>query len=270
MKENHVAVVQELLESHHRYDDDLSDKAIHKLTYLVQKRAEENGLDLAIPHFWYRYGVLTYQPPSVFNTKSPQTTPGINETKLENIVDTVLDQYYSTSLEDLTDFTYDDAPYDVFHSWRDLDKKIRTLHEEHPDFYSDSPTRHDILTDIETVFDTFPVREFPELEADLLIWYHSMVGETEAGIPDVDRLYDINTTFWGLFSLRVAQLHRHNMTENDVLLALGLSSLDEATQSRRAELRRLERQSLNNQFNDGNSTVSETTDEMIEPILNSP
>lgn len=268
MSRGQLRLIRELLEENHIYED-LPDKAIHKLSYLVYKRSQDRGVELSIPYFWYRYGVLTQQ--STSNT-SELPSPGLdgNEKEtLNKVAGTVLEKYYNSSLKDITDLTYDDAPYEVFRHWRELDKQISKLQDNYNPFFDNTPIREEIEDKIERVYDSFPVSEFPQHEADLSTWYFSMIRELDMGMQDVDRLHQLNTVFWGIFTLNVAKKDRHNMTEEEVLETLGVSSFQAEIKKRRGQLRKLERNGLDDRFDKNNNEFTATTDAVIEPIFES-
>lgn len=268
MRNGQLSLIRKLLEENHIYEG-LPDKAIHKLSYMVYKHSQDRGLELSIPYFWYRYGVLTQQPTS----SAPELpSPGLNsdeEETLNNVAQTVLEKYYSSSLKEITDLTYKDAPYEVFRHWRELDKQISRLQDNYNPFFDNTPIREEIEDKIEQVYDSFPVSEFPQHETDISTWYFSMIRELDMGMQNVDRLHDVNTVFWGVFTLSVAKKHRYNMTEDEVLQALGITSFEAELEERRSVLRRLERGGLDDRFDESNDELTAATDAVIEPILES-
>jgi len=55
---------------------------------------------------------------------------------------------------------YDDAPYQVQRVFRELDKKIRTLHTEYHDFFEVDPSRESVLSSVHETFDHFQTTDF--------------------------------------------------------------------------------------------------------------
>ena len=268
MSTDQLRLIQQLLEEKHIYEE-LPNKAIHKLSYLVYKRATDRGFDVSIPYFWYRYGVLTQQPPQ--ETAHP-STPDLDSSVVEglnDVVDIVLDLYYDTNLQEITDLTYKDAPYDVFRHWRELDKQISRLERNYNPFFDNTPIREEIEEKLERVYDSFPLDEFPQHETDLSTWYCSMTRELDMGMENIQRLHKVNMGFWGLFALSVAEKHHYDMSREDVFRALGISSFEGEIQNRRGELRKLEREALEDRFDDGGEELTVSTDAIISPVLNS-
>lgn len=261
----------------HKYDS-LPSKALNKLPYLVYKEATKRELDVTIPHFWYMFGVVTADPTSSSSPEDRSETPNGPQTTsieadagpLREVVQDVLNQYYETSLEEITDLTYRDAPYDVQQVWRELDKKVRTRHDDYNDFYEVNPSRGDIRASVNQVYDVFPVKQFPNLESDLLDWYSTMTRELNAPQPDIDRLMTANLMFWRIFSLSVAEAHRHDMTREEVMQALGILSFESERQGSRAELRGVEEEALEEKFDGGLSPESpdaEAADAIVDSVL---
>jgi hypothetical protein len=268
MKNGQLSLIKKLLEANHIYEE-LPDKALHKLSYLVYKESQERGIDLSIPYFWYRYGVLTQQAtPSTSTTPSPELDSD-EEEALNNITETILEKYYDSSLKELTDLTYKDAPYEVFRHWRELDKQISRLDDHYNPFFDNTPIREELEDKIEKVYDSFPVTEFPQHEADISTWYFAMVRELDMGMQNIQRLHKVNTVFWGIFTLSVAEKHHYNMTEEEVLQALGIRSIESELETRRSKLRKLERKGLDDRFDESDDELTVATDAMIEPILES-
>lgn len=268
MSTDQLRLIKQLLEENHIYEE-LPNKAIHKLSYLVYKRANDRGFEVSIPYFWYRYGVLTQQAPH--DTVEP-SSPGLDTSAIEglnDVTETVLDIYYDTSLKNITDLTYKDAPYEVFRHWRNLDKQISRLQRNYNPFFDNTPIREEIEEKLESVFDTFPLEEYPQHETDLSNWYFSMTRELDMGLENVQRLHDVNIEFWGAFTLTVAKNHHPNMTEDEVLRELGITSFDHELKNRRSRLRRLERAALNDRFDEGGKELTEATDAIVAPILGS-
>lgn len=262
-----VRLIQQALKDAHIYDNELPDKAVHKLTYLVQKYANEQGIEVSVPYFWYRYGVLTQEPTLSPSPSVPSIEQDRLDSKIQPFIESALDKYYDTSLEEITDISYEDAPYDVFNEWRKLDKQLATLHPEKPDFFDDPPSREAVEESIERVFDSFPVEEYPEHESDLLNWYFALTTELDMGMSDKERMFEINTLFWGIFTLSVARNHHHNMTEDDLMVSLGISSFEQEIEERRSEMRELEREGLTDRYEDRDDELDETTDAIVSPLL---
>ncbi len=251
----------------HQYKS-LPDKAIHKLSYLVYIKSLDRGATIEIPYFWYRYGVVTQQSASETSPQSPNLN---SEDKkiISNVCDTVLSAYYNSSLKTITDQTYEDAPYEIFPEWRELDKQLSKVQKKYNPFFDNTPIREEIEDKINRVHEAFPNDSFPEYESDLAMWYFTMIRELDMGLENVDRLQKVNTTFWGIFTLGAAQQQHPNMTEQEVLGSLGLQSFKSERNRRRKKLSRLERESLNNRFEEGSGGLNQVTDSMIEPILES-
>lgn len=266
MGDEQLSLIRKSLEENHTYEE-LPDKAIHKLSYLVYKQSEERGLELPIPYFWYRYGVLTQQ--STSSTPEPPSLSLDSKEKetLNKVSETVLEKYYSSSLEEITDLTYEDAPYPVFPQWRELDKQISRLKDNYNPFFDNTPIREEVEDKVERVYDAFPIANFPQHETDISTWYFSMTRELDMGMQNVQRLYEVNTVFWGIFTLSVAKEHCHNMTEQEVLQALGISSFQTELENRRSELRRLEHEGIEDRFDENDEELIAATDAVIEPIL---
>jgi hypothetical protein len=96
-----------------------------------------------------------------------------------------------------------------------------------------------------------------------------MTRELDMGMENIQRLNKINTAFWGIFTLSVAKKHRHNMTEKEVLQALGISSFEPELQDRKNLLHALESDGREDRFDSKCGGLTATTDAVMEPILES-
>lgn len=240
--------VLRLIHEEHRYDN-LPSKALNKLPYLVQKEALARDIDVTIPYFWYMFGVVAENTTTESPAASTQQAPSpVDDDLLRPVVKDILNQYYRTSLEDVTDKTYEDAPYEVQPAWRTLDKKIRTLHEDYNDFYEVDPSRDEIIDSIDQVYILFPVEEFPQHESALLDWYSILSRELYAPTLDVNRIMVANLAFWRSVSLSIAETHYHALRLNDIKRNLDISSFDSERQDSWNTLRQIERDALDEQF----------------------
>lgn len=240
-----------LLQDEHKYEDGtLPRKAVHKLLYLVDEGAKRAGIEVSIPYFWYQFGVVTPAEGAELPNETDNHPDERLESDLRPIVRGVLREYYETSLEAVTDATYDDAPYEVQRAWRTLDKKLCTGHPEKTDFFEVEPSRDEIQESIYAVYDAFPTARFPELESDLTNWYSMMTRELNRPKYSFQQLMTINGLFWHIFALHLAEEHRHGVAKDEVRGLLEIDSFEAARNEARAALRQLESEILAAKFAD--------------------
>lgn len=271
MKERDLRTVIKLINEERTYETNLVKKSRYKLLYTIQKMADQRNIDIMIPYFWYQFGTVSPLPTVGPEPEIPDQTESLKE-ELRPLVREALEQYYDDKLEGITDIMYRDAPYDVQREFRELDKKVRTLHDDYNDFYEVEPSRDSIIDSVYSVHDTFPTVKFREQEQDLSKWYTMFTREVDKTDFDPDKLMQINLAFWRTFALRVAENHRHEMTKQEVKRELGISSFEEARESTRKNLRRIESRTLAEKFEGENipepgSIESKAADAMVEPIL---
>lgn len=268
MTDDSTLLIRELLEENHRYENNLPDKAVHKLTYLIWKRSKDRGVDVNVPFFWYRYGVMTRQPS--YSSPGEPPTPGLDDPSkeaLDDLTESALNDYYSGDLDEITDITYQDAPFDVYKHWRELDQHLYELEENYNPFFDNSALREDLETKIESVFDSFPIDEYPDHEEDLYDWYFYLTTELDNGLKSPTRISDINQAFWGIFSLSVAQDYHYNMSLEEVRQTLEIDSFEHEQAARRQEFNALKRESLYDREDSASERLNATTDAIVEPIL---
>lgn len=256
MNGGQVAIAHRLLHEEHKYEGGLPRKAVHKLLYLLNTEARREGLEIDLPYFWFQYGIVTPVEANTVQEQSSPQEPGYEgqwtelETELRPLARRVLRHYYSTSLEEVTDETYEDAPHDVQRAWRVLDKKLRTLHPEYSDFFEVEPSRDSIEESIFDVYDTFPTAQFPDFESDLTKWYSMMTRELNRPEIEPIPLMEVNVLFWRIFSLRLAEDHRHGLSKHEVRDILGIDSFEAARESCRSDLERIQSAALRKKFDD--------------------
>ena len=271
MKERDLRTVIHLIHQERTYETKLVDKSLYKLLYTVQKSADEKDVSITIPYFWYQFGTVSPLPTVGPELDLPNQSESLKE-ELRPLVREALELYYDDKLEGITDIMYQDAPYDVQREFRELDKKVRTLHEDYNDFYEVEPSRDSIIDSVYAVHDTFPTVKFREQEQDLSKWYTMFTREVDKTSFDPDKLMQINLTFWRTFALRVAENHRYEMTKQEVKEEIGITSFEAARESTRKKLRRIESQTLSEKFGSKDrpqpgSIESKAADAMMEPIL---
>lgn len=235
------------IRSKHKYDDPLPEKAVHKLLFFADKEARKRDIPLSVPYFWYRYGTLSPLPsPATEPTNKPRG--GITDDDLDLLASTVLDQYYGTSLEELTDLMYEFTPYQVQQDWRVLDKKLRTHHSEYHNFYEVNPSRESIRESSKAVYENFPVEQHPRYEGDLTRWYSAITRELYNDEMSVERMMEVNTAFWGTFSITLARNHRHEIDLEGVKRVLSVDSLEAAHKQRRQLIRKYDSEGVTDKF----------------------
>lgn len=264
-----LSTAVDLIKQEHKYEKFPPDKAVHKFLYFIDKKGNNSGLDVSIPYFWYQFGTLS----PVEQSRPP---PGDQRNRLEDelrpIVTEVLDEYYATSLEELTDRMYEDAPYEVQRDWRVLDKKIRTLHPDYIDFYEVEPSRNSIKESIYDVYDSFPSVRYLK-DSDVTKWYSLMTRELYQDELDVDRLMVVNLTFWRIIALWLAEHHRHHLSKRNVKAILSIESFDKSREKGRSRLWEIEGEALDEKF--GGADMQDTprakaADAVVRSMLNSP
>ena len=165
---------------------------------------------------------------------------------------------------------YDDAPYQVQRDFRELDKKIRTLHTEYHDFFEVDPSRESVLRSVHDTFESFPNDRFPEYDRPLIKWYNAVTRELHSHSPDPSRLMTVNVTFWRIFALELAQRHAQGMSPEEVRGNLGITSFEDARSSAIQKLDEFEEEDLDAKFS-GLATELESersaADELVAPIL---
>lgn len=274
MKQRDLQTALRVINEEGIYERTLPEKSLYKLLYAVEKRARAHDVNITIPYYWYLWG--TVSPISVSDGSHVTATPnkvdeGLKE-ELQPVVTDVLDYYYEKGLEGLTDYMYQDAPYDVQRAFRELDKKIRTHHDDYTDFYEVEPNQKSIHGSVYEVFDTFPTVKFPEHELDVTKWYALFTSEVNEAEFDPDRLMQINLLFWRTVSLSLAEEHHHGMSQAEVRDALGISSFEAERAATRESLTELEDAILDDRYEEEGSpefTAMENNvlDALAEPVL---
>mgnify|MGYP000336128519 CR=1 FL=1 len=274
MSDSTLPEVLRILHQEHKYEQ-IPPKAINKLLYLIDKKSSSYNTDLSIPYFWYMFGTVVRTD---FGEFSGSITVGDNHAHSESdsgvraIVADVLEHYYDSCLEEITDETYRDAPYSVQQNWRVLDKMLRTLHRDYNSFYEVEPSQGEIRSRVDTVYDSFPISSFPEHEDDILDWYCIMMRELNAPTRDVDRLMDANLAFWRVFSLSVAEQHRKGLSKDDVRSILGIKEFEDARDESRGVLESVENNALEDRFSDEDEAtlLANAADSVAMSVVTNP
>jgi DNA-binding protein Fis len=272
MKQRGLRAALNLINEERTYGRTLPDKSIHKLLYAVEKRARGEDISLTIPYYWYLWGTVSPLPSGTQPQPSKTEPTSDLEDSLRPIVSEVLEYYYENGLEGLTDYMYEDAPYDVQRSFRSLDKKVRTHHDDYHDFYDVEPSRESIEESVYNVFESFPSVKFPNHERDVTKWYALFTSELNEPKFDTDRLMQINLIFWRIVSLSLAERHYHGMDEDDVCEDLGITNFDHAREETRDSLTELEDEILDQKYDsekghDTSDVEEKVLDALAEPVL---
>lgn len=248
--------------------DPLPNKSLHKLLYRIDVKAVEADIDITIPYYWYLFGTVSPASPTTVPT-SPTKKTGLAR-ELRPIVAEVLSEYYDHGLEWLTDQMYTDAPYEVQRAFRQLDKKVRTLHPEYNDFYEVTPSRDSILASVHSTYDELPVEQYSECKRAQVKWYNVVTRELYSHSPTPDRLMRADVFFWRVFALELAQQYTQAMSLEEVRGDLGISSFSAAQEHSVSRLLEMEQADLNQQFSETAGdplSIRKAGDALTEPLL---
>lgn len=232
-------------------------KTFHKTTYFIEKKIEEQGESFDLPYFWYKFGTMTVTENSpvtiqysgdtseVLCAKRPEDI-SLTESQ-EQVVRTatqqVLEEYDEVGTEGLTDRMYENAPFDVQRTYRELDNFVQwKLYQKDED--ETSYDRDGIHRLVNEFIDAFPEEKFPEYENDLFLWYDLLSNRLNDSSTSLGDIEDLIEMFWSIFSLELATSIDTGVSTKTVREELGIGDLGRRQQYFRNELRRQERKHL--------------------------
>ena len=204
----------------------------NKIMSLTNKiTCDEKGIDIKLPHYWYRYGDQVHQhgmPNALtWNHESPwKTTVQWNDVKpmsydseeyrfINKLVDELINKYLGKTKELIQDvYTY--APFDF---QRDMLNLRSTISGWKNALNWDSETYKHISREVilSSPFN-FPEFDFPELKEQYKIYKELISIILEKENWDVLLFKDIANTFWFLFCyyLRLKRVARQNIPNETV------------------------------------------------------
>jgi len=203
----------------------------NKLMFLCHQNLADKGINIGLPHYWYRYGdqVHKYSMPNnlVWNHENPTETTvewkyeeplllhGRPYDLINKVVSKLTDKYINDEYQIIKD-VYNYAPFE-------FQKKFLNLREI---FYGRKAAfnwdekAYNVLSKsvfLET-FSTFPQKDFPTLERSYNIMNKFIETATEKEDWSFDLLQKICTQFWFLFCyhLRLNKKAHENIPKETV------------------------------------------------------
>ena len=164
----------------------ISQTKFYKLLYLLSDNLKKDGIDIGLPHYWYRYGpIVPYfiLPEDVLirdqknwgtavimgHRRRFELSQSLKEV-IDNEVKALWDQYHELKTKKIVLDVYKKAPYEFQRKFKDfiihIDIKIR-LRQSVPSY--PLKEREDIRR-LEDAIDSFEELEFPQIYDDLLQW----------------------------------------------------------------------------------------------------
>lgn len=249
-----------LLDIHQEeYPDSIPPKALHKILYFAKKELDREHVDVDIPMYWYMYGALVKTGDSTISTvqtdQGKRIQCGIEPNKIEapettlqksrRALSTSLEKYYDQGLEPLTDDMYNDAPYEVQRTYRELDKQLTVAADpEQSTLYgpkNEEPVRNSVFQLVKD----FPVHEFPEYESDLYTWYRLVMAEIDSLDFNPEVAFNLTKKFWRLFGLELACRENTGLNRDEIAEERDVSSIEDANADIRADFTRLNDRHVN-------------------------
>ncbi|MFC7226791.1 hypothetical protein N0B31_05195 [Salinirubellus salinus] len=261
------------------YDSEVSlpKKALHKLLYFAKDELESERITVDIPTFWYMYGTMAATTGTDLHTGGELDDaevhcditvddidrPDGTVRRARRAVRRTLERYYDLGLEGLTDRMYDDAPYAVQRHYRSIDKQLETADSEQMTLSFD----RNVGATRETVFEiveSFPTESFPTYEDDLHIWYRLMSTELDSSRYEPAQAKKYSKVFWRLFCLELAVRENDGLTRERIEQELNLTSIEDAKEQLRSQLRDWEREKAKANARD-DQTTRRAADALVLP-----
>ncbi|MHA1410739.1 MAG: hypothetical protein ACTSQY_10620 [Candidatus Odinarchaeia archaeon] len=199
----------------------------NKVISLCYRELKEDGIDIALPHYWYRYGDQVLKQGMPYNIKWNHESPVKTEVKwsdeeyplvsdrtyekIESIV-TKLTEKYANNIQGAIREVYAYAPFDfqraflelreIFYGWKyafDWDQEIYERMS---------------INDIIKTFKKFPVQDFPALKKNYQIVYKLIELSVGSEAWSFKLIQELCTQFWFLFCYHLRLKAHENIPKN--------------------------------------------------------
>lgn len=232
------------------YSGSIPPKTLNKILYFAAEELDDENVTADIPYFWYMYGTEVKTANTGVHTISTGDGQRIRcDTGIEDIqashatirkarkaVSRSLDKYYSKDLEGITDEMYDEAPYDVQRTYRELDTQIGVAADSGQATLFGDNNRKQIRRNLLQFVQDFPTDDFPAYEDDLMIWYRVMRAELNDEDFDADEVDRLATKFWRLFCLELACCENNGVSSEEIEVERNIADIESEKQEMRASL----------------------------------
>lgn len=262
------------------YSGSIPPKALNKILYFAAEELDDENVTADIPYFWYMYGTEVKTANTGVHTISTgdgqriRCDTGIEEIqashatirKARKAVSRSLDKYYSKDLEGITDEMYDEAPYDVQRTYRELDTQIGVAADSGQATLFGDNNRKQIRRNLLQFVQDFPTDDFPAYEDDLMIWYRVMRAELNDKDFDADEVDRLATKFWRLFCLELACCENNGVSSEEIEAERNIADIVSEKQEMRASLLDQERANARENARD-TGTALRAAEAFVVPFL---
>lgn len=187
----------------------------NKLMSLLHRNMKEAGVDLRLPHFWYRYGdevVRSLLPSEIEwnHEDAPRTyvkwkkDPPVSVVDtdflamLRNHVDDLTDNYAGPGgLEEAVRAVYENAPFEFQRRYKDCRDGLHWIMRSRIEWKEVGDSL--LMPRIKSACESFPVNEFPQVAESLPIFKATMDHTLSRSSPDLHLASELVEEFWFWF-----------------------------------------------------------------------
>lgn len=218
-----------------KYENPLTAKEFHKLSYFLKKSCEAEGVSTDIPFFWYKYGAVAKTSNSDLQIRNvgekTQVLPPSTDEELQfddDLESTVrkaareaLLKQYSKKTIGLTDEMYGDAPYEFQRHYRKLDKQLTTARVDRRDILKSEYDSDAIRATVMDFTRSFPFDNFSEFKQDVLRWYRAIRSELNEPHFDAQNAHEVSDILWTTLSVEIARKESDELSFREIAEELG-------------------------------------------------
>lgn len=205
-----AAVYLAIDECETRFDTLPSGVYFNKILSVLHRRLTDVGVDIGLPHCWYRYGdeVVRYCLPSqvvwsheaedrttvVWEGESPRVLDTQEGARLETEIGQIMDEYPPDSLDALVDRVYSYAPFEFQRSFRYFKERLDLA--QFSDIEPRQVAEGILLPNLEKASEDFRSQEFGDLKVKKRACFEVLEQLLTTGSPNLDLALEVAESFW--------------------------------------------------------------------------
>lgn len=193
----------------------------NKFMYLLDNELKTSDIDIKLPYYWYRYGVVVDDSERFFALKEssidPESIPKGIKNKIDKAINSLMKKSRFKSTNDINKEIYKKAPFPIQEDFRKLLKTMKPWREENQtslNCFFEIPS-NDVMVLIKKSLIDYPENHFNEIYPLFLEWNNYLCGLLNNNYPKKDTALFVDT-FWFTFAKKLRLVTEQNIDKKTI------------------------------------------------------
>ncbi|BDZ68911.1 hypothetical protein [Methanobacterium ferruginis] len=193
----------------------------NKFMYLLDNELKASDIDIKLPYYWYRYGVVVNDSEHFFALREssidPESIPHGIKNKINKAITKLMKESRFKSTNDINKEIYKKAPFTIQEDFRQLLKIMKPWKEENQtslNSFFKTPS-NDVTVLIKKSLIDYPEDHFSEIYPLFLEWNNYLCGLLNKNYPQKDTALFVDT-FWFTFAKKLRLVTEQNIDKKTI------------------------------------------------------